>query len=142
MYQMSKLIPDHKKEWIEFDDANERLLLTGCESRGKLQKNLREIIKDLERVFLNSTVSLHMYSTYGTDRAVIHQDDVDVVYLQSVGEVDWSIHESDEPDAELTELWRLQPGDLFYTPKMTAHCVTPLGHARLGLSYGINGYYI
>ena len=149
MYNMLKLVPDHRKADIQFDEDRERFLLHSVHKRGKLPALVKEVINDLKHVFYKNLITLDIYSTFYEDRgrAAIHKDIVDVIYLQSVGEVDWSVWESDKPEGhvidpdEATLLFdrRLTPGDMIYMPSMVAHRSMPVGHARLGLSFAADG---
>tara|TARA_R110002153_G_scaffold77752_5_gene199445 strand:- start:911 stop:1486 length:576 start_codon:yes stop_codon:yes gene_type:complete len=149
LYQMIKLIPHHNKDDIIFDEDRERFLLSNCHKRGRVPKNIIAIVKDLQKIFNQNKVTLDIYASFYEDlgRASIHKDLASVIYLQSVGEVDWSVWESDEPEGVVIDpdkstcLFdrRLVPGDMMYMPRHKAHRSMPVGHARLGLSFAADG---
>lgn len=149
IYQMIKMIPAHDPKQIIFDEERERFLMAECHRRGSLPKGIRQIIADLKEIFTLNRVTLDIYSSFYEElgRAAIHKDLADVIYLQSVGEVDWSVWESDDPEGhiidpdEATCIFdkRFVPGDMIYMPRGVAHRSMPVGHSRLGLSFGCDG---
>ena len=149
LYNMLKLVPDHNKKDIHFDNERERFMLAGVEKRNKLPALIKEVISDLKQVFWKNDVTLHMYSTFFNDlnRAAIHKDLADVIYLQVVGAVDWTVWESDTGYGEVIDPTeakcvfskRLEVGDIIYIPRMVAHCSSPVGAARMGFSFAADG---
>lgn len=81
----------------------------------------------------DAPVSIHTYISF-TDKSETfgkHKDDVDVYFLNALGQTKFIVWEDDHEYE-----YHLEPGDLLYIPAGLWHSTEPLT-PRVGLSYGI-----
>jgi ribosomal protein L16 Arg81 hydroxylase len=145
LFKYIKLLDSHPNEAKTWNNEKENISLTTLESRGSSPNFIKDIISELRDVFTINKISCHSFSgfTETSQSFKIHKDPMDVLYLQGVGSVVWSVWESivDE-DNILPEQGKcifqetFTPGDLIWIPRRTYHHVKPL-EARVGFSFGV-----
>jgi ribosomal protein L16 Arg81 hydroxylase len=88
---------------------------------------------ELSHIHNGRSVSVHTYISFSKDSETFgkHRDDVDVYFLNAIGETEFTVWEDD-----VEYVYTLEPGDLLYIPKGLWHSTRPLT-PRVGLSYGI-----
>ena len=139
MYNMIKLIPHMPKPDVIFHDQQERFQMTGLEKQTRTPRTIKNVIKDLSTVFYKNNITLHVYASLSENSVGhIHADNMDVVYLQGYGDVDWTIWDNVNGENMLYEK-RLEPGDIIYVPKGVAHRSAPASYHRIGFSFGAEG---
>ena len=116
-----------------------------------------QIEKDLQHVFPWAKITLQLIGGL-TDESRspfnIHKDGMDVLYVQVLGEIEWSIHtpkdgaeerisadggaELKVGEADMLYSDWFMPGRAIYVPAGTYHNVKPYS-SRLGFSFGVEG---
>lgn len=130
-------------------------LLTAMEQRNSAPKFIKDIIKELESIFPNNQITAHIFGGFHAksgSRAGLHRDTMDVLYLQTLGSVEWSMWEANKneyykdeskralgkEDAYLLYSSLFKPGSMIWVPREKYHLVEPY-NSRLGVSFGIEG---
>lgn len=150
-YRFVKLVSTHPNKSVKWMDDRKLVDLTNAAARPSLPKFAHNILKDLATTFHKNGPSLVPFAGFTDDHESlqIHRDSMDVLYLQVLGEIRWSIWQPDEPvlapmhviqPAEGEQIWeaKFSPGDLIWIPRGVWHHVTPLG-PRVGFSFGVEG---
>lgn len=136
--------PTKKKTWA---DDKKRLLLTAMELRDSTPQFAKDILTELQSLFTKNGTSAHSFVGFTSDSEsfAIHKDRMDVLYLQVIGEIYWSVWKSDSEDDNIspemgTCIWRKKftPGDMIWIPRGTYHLVEPIT-TRVGFSFGVEG---
>ena len=136
VYHMMKLMLNHPKKDVVFEDDNERFLLVNLEKRSMLPRVTKNVMSDLQKVFYKQPISLHIFASLSSASiGHTHKDPMEVIYLQAFGEVDWSVWDGDNMVYEK----RFVPGDMIYMPRGVAHKSHPITYPRIGFSFGAEG---
>jgi hypothetical protein len=131
------------------------LVLTAMERRPSSPNFVKDIIKELSTIFYKNLISAHFYygfSNRSKSVADLHRDTMDVLYLQVLGEIEWSVWQSkdisfyEEPTKrnisyeEGNRIYssRFKPGNMIWIPREQYHLVEPYT-SRLGISFGVEG---
>ena len=147
LYNYIMFLNSHPKEHKRWNQNKENISLLKMESRESTPIFAKDIIFDLKENFTLNFISCITFSGFTeTSRNLdIHQDAMDVLYLQGLGSVVWSIWKSSiDADVILPEQGEcifqetFTPGDLIWIPRGTYHHVKPL-ETRVGFSFGIEG---
>jgi ribosomal protein L16 Arg81 hydroxylase len=147
LYNYVKLIDSQPKDKKIWNKNKENILLLGLEKRESIPKFAKDIIFDLKENFTLNLISCITFSGFTeTSRSLdIHQDSMDVLYLQGIGSVVWSVWKSSIDAAvilpeqgECIFQETFTPGDLIWIPRGTYHHIKPL-ETRVGFSFGIEG---
>lgn len=138
MYDFLKYAINHPTDHALFNDNKKNLILHKMEERRSTPSFAREIIKELRKTFYKNSINLHGMVGFTNDSRSheIHRDSMDVLYLQVIGEVEWSIWNSDKVIRVFST--KLTPGDTIWIPRGIPHHVKPLS-PRVGFSFGIEG---
>jgi hypothetical protein len=147
MYDLIHYLSTHPEEFRLWEHDNKRLGLTKMEFRQSTPDFAKKIIKDLKFTFYKNNISCHAYCGF-TDHSKsfeIHKDKMDVLYLQVIGNTEWSIWESDLNEMNITPDQgkcifneKFMPGKWIWVPRGTYHFVKPFG-PRIGFSFGVEG---
>lgn len=130
-------------------------LLTALERRSSVPKFINDIIKELESIFPNNLITAHIFGglTVKTQsRGGLHRDRMDVLYLQTLGNIEWSMWQANDiryykdeskrnlekEEAELLYTSFFKPGNMIWVPREEYHLVEPY-NSRLGISFGVEG---
>jgi hypothetical protein len=145
MYDFMTYMNTHPEEFKIWESKNRRLGLTKMELRQSTPDFAKNIIEKLKKTFYKNDITCHAYCGF-TDYSKsfnIHKDKMDVLYLQVVGDVEWSIWKSniDEKDitpdqGECVYKEKFIPGKWIWVPRGTYHLVKPIT-PRIGFSFGI-----
>lgn len=148
-YAFMRLLYTHPQQAIAFADDARRIELRRLQDRGRAPDFAKKLNKDLKELFKQNLVSNIAFC--GPDlhhrSFKIHRDTMDVIYLQVLGSIEWSIWNSDcgldsfsFPDQPATLISKLKmvPGDMIYVPRGMYHHVDPLS-SRVGFSFGVEG---
>lgn len=148
-YKFLRLLKTQPDRILDFNDEAQRFTLSALETRGSTPKFAKQIISDLEETFYQNPITLIGFGGLDMDHRSfqVHRDGMDVLYVQVLGNIEWSIWESYnyEVDAfyphhhwEGKKIWQqtMIPGDAIWIPRGTYHHVHPLS-ARLGFSFGV-----
>ena len=128
--------------------------LTAIERRNSAPAFVKDIIKELKSTFPSNTITSHFFGGF-TNKSKsfrIHRDTMDVLYLQVLGNVEWSMWEPKDveyykddakknlskEEANLLYTSTFKPGSMIWVPRGQYHLVEPYG-TRLGISFGIEG---
>ena len=145
MYDFITYVNSHPEEFKIWEPKNRRLGLTKMESRQSTPEFAKSIIKNLKTTFYKNNISCHAYCgfTNYSKSFNIHKDQMDVLYLQVIGDTEWSIWESDLDEKEITPdqgkcilKEKFIPGKWIWVPRGTYHFVKPIT-PRVGFSFGI-----
>ena len=130
---------DHLQIYLE----EEFCVLYNCQDRPSLPAFSRKILDilndtlsygiDSRKTYLDNQMWFSFVDKGGSLK--VHADRMDVIYLQAVGSVEWSMWKNKE---EKIESRRLYPGDLVYVPRDQHHLSEPYG-PRVSFSHGIQG---
>lgn len=149
-----KFFDAHPENLRGIKEEARRFTMLQCEKRNKLPESGKYVLNNLRSLFSEEghRHTLHMFGGW-TDQHKsfkIHRDPMDVLYLQMIGEVEWSIWER-RPNAKLENLdiltlntgkkiWRrkFKKGDMIWVPRGTYHLCEPYG-SRVGFSFGVEG---
>lgn len=147
-YQFIKLLKTHPDGLLTFNDEAKRFQLSALETRSKVPEFAKQLLSDLKNTFNLNRTSLIAFGGLDVDHESfkVHRDGMDVLYVQVLGSVDWSIWKSYQDQdyfypsdtAEGSKIWEqtLIPGDAIWIPRGTYHHVRPLS-GRVGFSFGI-----
>jgi hypothetical protein len=145
MYDFMTYMNTHPEEFKIWEPNNRRLGLTKMELRQSTPNFAKNIIEELKRAFYKNNISCHAYCGF-TDYSKsfsIHKDQMDVLYLQVVGDVEWGIWKSDIDEKDITPdqgecvyKENFIPGKWIWVPRGTYHLVKPIT-PRIGFSFGI-----
>lgn len=147
LYDFIKYSWNHPKNYIKWEDNIKRIMLTKLENRTSTPKFIRNIINEMIKVFNENPITCHSFIGLTDDNKSfnIHKDIMDVIYLQAVGEVVFSIWDSEHDDPIITKdqgnlVYKkdFKPGDWIWIPRGTYHLIEPIG-ARVGISLGVEG---
>jgi hypothetical protein len=145
MYNFITYMNTHPEEFKIWEPKNRRLGLTKMESRQSTPEFAKSIIKNLKTTFYKNNISCHAYCgfTNYSKSFNIHKDQMDVLYLQVIGNTEWSIWESDIDEKDITSdqaecvyKENFIPGKWIWVPRGTYHLVKPIT-PRIGFSFGI-----
>ena len=149
---MVKLFDTHPMDKIggNVDKMNYTLQRFG--ERPSAPKQLLNMVEQLKEKFHKNAVSLICFGSFGkTAKSFnIHRDTMDVIYMQGLGEVDFSIWDANKPDvpnnldfgsrADVTQRFkkRFKKYDICWIPRGTYHLIQPVA-TRVGFSFGVEG---
>tara|TARA_R110000868_G_scaffold126351_1_gene333343 strand:+ start:229 stop:789 length:561 start_codon:yes stop_codon:yes gene_type:complete len=145
LYDYIRLLDSHPIDNKQWSDEKQNVSLLGLEGRPSTPKFIKNIISELKETFTLNPISCHSFSgfTETSQSFNIHKDKMDVLYLQGIGSVVWSVWTSDLDEGTiLPEQGKcifqetFTPGDLIWIPRGTYHHAKPL-EVRVGLSFGI-----
>jgi ribosomal protein L16 Arg81 hydroxylase len=103
------------------------------EVRHKDYTPVQEMAAMLSHEYNNAPVSAHTYISF-TDQSKTfgkHVDDLDVYFLQALGQTQFTVWEEDQEF-----VYTLKPGDMLHIPAGLYHDTKPLT-PRVGISYGV-----
>lgn len=149
---MINLFDNHPMDKIGGNVDKMNYTLLQFEKRPSIPKQLEDMVKQLREKFYKNTVSLICFGSFGkTAKSFnIHRDTMDVIYMQGLGEVDFSIWDANKPDLpsnldhggreDVTQRFkkRFKKYDICWIPRGTYHLIQPIG-TRVGFSFGIEG---
>ena len=153
---MINLFDNHPMNKIGGNVDKMNYTLLQFEKRPSIPKQLEDMVKQLREKFYKNTVSLICFGSFGkTARSFnIHRDAMDVIYMQGLGEVDFSIWDANKPDLPgnldhlkktyvdevVTQRFkkRFKKYDICWIPRGTYHLIQPVG-TRVGFSFGVEG---
>lgn len=146
-YQFLKLFKNHPDRHAEFTDEALRFSLVHMERRGSTPRFAKDICEDMQYTFTKNHISLIAFGGLDMDHRSfkVHRDTMDVLYVQVLGSVDWTIWETDSEVEEFsphdntgTQIWKqtMVPGDAIWIPRGIFHHVKPLS-GRVGFSFGV-----
>jgi len=151
MFYFSKMLWSHPKEHIKFMDSFKRIELNQLQLRGSIPEFSKIIYRELKKVFHKHEITmLGFYGPeVGSESFRIHADGMDVLYLQVIGEIVWSVWRRydnaesknflpEDEEGEMLDAWHFTPGDLIWIPRGTYHRVEA-AMPRLGFSFGVEG---
>jgi ribosomal protein L16 Arg81 hydroxylase len=103
------------------------------EVKHKDYSRIHEVAAMLSGEYNNAPVSSHTYISFIDSAKTFgkHVDDLDVYFLQAIGQTQFSVWEDD-----IEHTHKLNPGDLLYIPAGLYHDTKPLT-PRVGISYGV-----
>jgi hypothetical protein len=145
LFKYIRLLDSHPPKDTHWQEEKETVWLNKLAGRESSPIFIKKIMNDLKKTFTLNNINCHTYSgfTETSESFGIHKDKMDVLYLQSIGSVIWSVWESDINKSEiLPEQGKcvfketFTPGDLIWIPRGTYHHVKPLG-PRVGFSFGV-----
>lgn len=145
MYDFMAYMSSHPSEFKIWGPESRLLVLSKMEIRKSTPTFVKDIMRKLRKTFPRNYISCHGYCgfTNYSKSFEIHKDLVDVLYLQVIGDTEWSVWESDSDEREITPdqakciaTEHFMPGKWIWVPRGTYHLVKPLG-PRLGFSFGI-----
>ena len=149
---MINLFDNHPMDKIGGNVNKMNYTLLKFERRPSLPKQLKDMVKQLQEKFYKNTISLICFGSFGKTATSfnIHRDVMDVIYMQGLGEVDFSIWDAHKPDLpdnidyggreHVTPRFqkRFRKYDICWIPRGTYHLIQPRG-TRVGFSFGIEG---
>ena len=145
MYDFISYVNTHPNQFKLWEPNNRRLGLVKMESRKSTPDFAKNIIDNLKKTFYKNNITCHAYCgfTNHSKSFNIHKDQMDVLYLQIIGDTEWSIWESDLDEKEITMdqgkcilTEKFIPGKWIWVPRGTYHFVKPIT-PRVGFSFGI-----
>lgn len=145
LYDYVKLIDSQPKDKKIWNKNKENISLFDLEKRESIPKFAKDIIFNLKENFTLNSITCIAFSgfTETSQSFKIHKDQMDVLYLQVVGSVVWSVWKSSVNEENILPeqgecIFRetFIPGDLIWIPRGTFHHVKPLS-ARVGFSFGV-----
>ena len=145
MYDFMTYMSNHPAEFKMWEPKNKRLGLTKMETRQSTPAFAKDIIAKLKKTFYKNNITCHAYCgfTNYSKSFNIHKDQMDVLYLQVIGDTEWSIWESDSNEKEISPDQgkcilkdKFIPGKWIWVPRGTYHFVKPIT-PRVGFSFGI-----
>lgn len=148
-YDFIKFLVTHPYQSdINWTDEKKRVFFRGAHMRPSLPKFAKELYADLKITFHKNDITLIPFAGFTDDHKSleIHNDGMDVLYLQVLGEINWSFWEPTEDVTYIMQphqgkmIWqeKLTPGDLVWIPRGVWHHVEPLS-PRVGFSFGVEG---
>ena len=146
-YEFNRLLYNNPKELTVWNDQNKRVQLQQLENRSSSPAFSKKIHSNLKSIFYENYVSLIAFAGFDNDHKSfkVHRDLMDVLYVQVLGSIEWSIWDSSTQHDEFLpesgigkQVWKqtMIPGDAIWIPRGTFHHVHPLS-GRVGFSYGI-----
>lgn len=147
LYDFIKFLHSHPNSSINWYDVDELVVIHHIEFRNKAPQFVKDIIKKLQITFPQNRITCHAFVGFTEDSSSfgIHKDSMDVLYLQVIGEVTWSMWECEteknniQPEEGLCVYKEtFKPGDWIWVPRGHFHCSEPKS-LRVGLSFGIEG---
>lgn len=145
MYDLISYMNTQPEKFKIWEPKNRRLGLTKMEARKSTPDFAKNIIKDLKNTFYKNHISCHAYCgfTEYSKSFDIHKDRMDVLYLQVIGNIEWSIWKSDSNKTNITPdqgscilKEKFMPGKWIWVPRGTYHLVEPID-PRVGFSFGV-----
>jgi ribosomal protein L16 Arg81 hydroxylase len=152
MYGFTKYLVSHPLDLTEWIDHRKRVTLRDMHLRNQTPSFAKDIHKALAKTFYKNSITLHGFAGFTSDSEShsVHRDKEDVLFLNVIGSINWSIWESEDwKDYTVDSMtdWStgvvkfdkvFTPGDLIWVPRGTWHLVKP-NCARVGFSFGIEG---
>lgn len=152
--QAMNLLDSHPDNHRVLNGSKLSFTLTAIEQRNSAPAFVKDIIKELKSTFPSNSITTHFFGGF-TNKSKsfrIHRDVMDVLYLQVLGNVEWSMWEPkdieyyrddskksiDKEEANLLYTSTFKPGSMIWVPRGQYHLVEPYG-TRLGISFGIEG---
>jgi len=148
------MLDSHPDEKRTLRESKLGFVLTAMEQRNSTPRFVKDIIKELKSVFPDNNITAHFFGgfTNKSKSFEIHRDTMDVLYLQILGNVEWSMWEPNNSDyykddskkilnkeeANLSYTSIFKPGNMIWVPRGKYHLVEPY-NSRLGVSFGIEG---
>lgn len=151
-----KYLDNHPEDLLSWGtDIKKRVILTGIEKRNSSEVFIKQIIEELKNVFSENIITAHFFVTFAkTGKSFdIHRDAMDVLYLQTLGKIKWSVW-SPPDDKEYRDRLTIEEakkmgfkktfekdftsGDMIWIPRGTYHYVEPY-NSRVGVSFGVEG---
>tara|TARA_R110002072_G_scaffold283809_1_gene447434 strand:- start:111 stop:689 length:579 start_codon:yes stop_codon:yes gene_type:complete len=147
-----KLHDTHPPELLHGNANKKNYALHNFLHRGSAPKHLKKMAKALQGMFYKNKVSLIVFGSWGCNAQSfnIHRDNMDVIYMQGLGEVNLSIWKENVPMTannvdygEKEKLVMVQKNkmkmyDSIWIPRGTFHLIEPI-NTRVGFSFGIEG---
>jgi hypothetical protein len=152
---MIDLFDNHPMDKIGGNVNKMNYTLLSFERRPSAPKQLLNMVEQLKNKFHKNTVSLICFGSFGkTAKSFnIHRDTMDVIYMQGLGEVDFSIWKwigkdgiklpdnidhGNRNDVKQIFKKRFKKYDICWIPRGTYHLIQPVG-TRVGFSFGVEG---
>lgn len=145
MYDFITYMDSHPEDFKMWDPKKRRLLLTKMEARASTPLFAKNIIENLKSTFPKNVITCHAFCGFTPDSKSfrIHKDVMDVLYLQVIGDIEWSLWESGSeeksigPDsANCVYKEKFTPGNWIWVPRGKYHLVNPIT-PRVGFSFGV-----
>lgn len=145
MYEYIQYLKEHPEKLTLYQNDKKRITLLGMEKRSSTPSFAKEIVSKLRSTFYKNNISLYSFSGFTQDSKSfeIHKDKMDVLYLQVIGEINWSIWTSELNEGNITPEQgscifkeKFVPGNWIYIPRGTYHFIEPIT-PRVGFSFGI-----
>jgi hypothetical protein len=145
MYDFITYMNTHPEKFKIWEPNNRRLGLIKMESRKSTPDFAKIILNNLRKTFYKNNITCHAFCgfTNYSKSFNIHKDKMDVLYLQVIGDIQWSIWESDLDKSQIDpkqgtciSKYKFTPGNWIWVPRGTYHLVEPID-PRVGFSFGI-----
>lgn len=132
-----KFVNTHPNKHFTTQFKHDFFILDQIQLRESLPIFSKQLINLLKKETYKNTITNQAYCSFENINGSfgIHKDKMDVLYLQVLGNVEWSIFDNNNLKLQ-SEI--LTPGDLVYVPRHIYHSSNPLG-PRVGFSHGIEG---
>jgi|TARA_R110000765_G_scaffold248356_1_gene350179 ribosomal protein L16 Arg81 hydroxylase len=152
MYDFTKYLVSHPLTLTDWVNHRKRVTLRDMHLRSGTPSFAKDIHKALTKTFHKNHITLHGFAGFTSDSEsfTVHRDSMDVLFLNVIGSINWSIWESEDwKDYTIDAItdWStgvvkfdkvFTPGDLIWIPRGTWHLIKP--HcARVGFSFGVEG---
>jgi len=149
---MVHLIDTHPPRKTMGNVEKNNFQLQNFHQRPSAPKLLRNMIAQLEKKFYKNNISLIAFGSIGISAQSfdIHRDVMDVIYMQGLGNVDFSIWEAHKEGLPsnlehggrdgVSSILRkkFKKYDICWIPRGTYHLIKPI-NTRVGFSFGIEG---
>lgn len=146
-HQFLKLLKTHPDKHTQFTDEALRFSLLHMERRGSIPRFAKDLCENLQYTFTKNQATMIAFGGLDMDHRSfkVHRDAMDVLYVQVLGSIEWTIWETDRNvedfyphDNTGTQIWKqtMVPGDAIWIPRGTFHHVKPLS-GRVGFSFGV-----
>ena len=152
---MIKLFDTHPMAKVGGNVNKLNYTLLQLEQRASTPKQLLNMVEQLKKKFHKNTISLICFGSFGktAESFNIHRDTMDVIYMQGLGEVDFSIWKwigkdgiklpdnidhGNRNDVKQIFKKRFKKYDICWIPRGTYHLIQPRG-TRVGFSFGVEG---
>lgn len=145
-----KLLDSHPEEALNLRKDKLGFVLTKLEQRSSTPYFIKNIIDELKNTFPKNSITAHFFGGF-TNKSKsfdIHRDKMDVLYLQVLGSIEWSVwDEKKDPGIDILKSkndgtkrfsQRFVCGNMIWIPRGTFHLVEPYT-SRVGVSFGIEG---
>lgn len=144
-----QILDSHPLEGRNLRSEKLGFILTKLELRASTPVFIKDIIKELKSTFPKNNITAHFFGGF-TDESKsfdIHRDKMDVLYLQILGDIEWSVWHTDKDlkddimqssDGKKVFSSRFTCGNMIWIPRGTFHLVQPYT-SRLGVSFGVEG---